>query len=159
MYLYSIMYFPAISSLFVAGIKMSPSERTMVSMQYSNSDPPDKDGIWNNGNGNTNRLWENSTRQFAAMHLIGYCFRQRLYSELLNYSRIIDTIQHHPTDIGCLIVLPALLMLFVGDSYKKRSFEKLRGLYLNSAVQLTRIGEIMILVVFIVFTKDIENVM
>jgi hypothetical protein len=156
------MHFPVLSSMFVMG---GTNHRRIVTeiVQCSNidldPDPPNKDGIWKNDDGNKNRLWENSTRQFAAMHLIGYCFRQRLYSELLNYSRIIDTIQHHPTDIGCLIVLPALLMLFVGDSYKKRSFEKLRGLYLNSAVQLTRIGEIMILVVFIVFTKDIENVL
>ena len=103
--------------------------------------------------------WAKSTRQFAAIQLVGYCFRQRLYNELLNDGRIIDTVQHHPADIWYLIVLPTALMVMLKDSYKKRSFEKLRELYLSEDVQWTRMGEFIVLGILMIFTKDVESVL
>lgn len=103
--------------------------------------------------------WAKSTRQFAAIQLVGYCFRQRLYNELLNDGRIIDTVQHHPADIWYLIVLPTTLMIMLRDSYKKRSFEKLRELYLSEDVQWTCMGEFILLGLIMIFTKDVESVL
>ena len=103
--------------------------------------------------------WTKSTRQFAAIQLVGYCFRQRLYNELLNDGRIIDTVQHHPADIWYLIVLPTTLMVMLRDTYKKRSFEKLRELYLSEDMQWTRMGEFILLGILMIFTKDVESVL
>ena len=50
-------------------------------------------------------------------------------------------------------------MVMLRDTYKKRSFEKLRELYLSEDMQWTRMGEFILLGILMIFTKDVESVL
>jgi hypothetical protein len=146
------MYLYAISSLFMMAFRKPLRKNDVIVSMCKSDRAPDTGPMVHHIGGNT-------VRQFAAVQLFGYCFRQRLYNELLNDGRIIDTIQHHPADIWYLVALPTMLMLLLRDPYKRRSFEKLRELYLSREMKWIRIGEFIALVTLIIFTKDVESVL
>jgi predicted ferric reductase len=103
---------------------------------------------------------KSDAQRMIAVHVTGYCIRQNLYNGILtpdNFiketTNIMQMNQH--TDFISLTTIPLLFYLALRDSSLRKSTHKLKTRILTK--QLYYYIEVVVLCLFFVLTKDVEN--
>ena len=99
-------------------------------------------------------------RRMLSMHALGYVLRQKIYDEVLSGTQLLKESQElfsptHHVDIWFLGILPCVLAYAVRDLERRKVFLRLRENGLTSS--MVKMMEGILLVLLIVFTKDVEN--
>lgn len=99
-----------------------------------------------------------SPKRIIMGHIITFCFRQKLYDEILSNNSIFHTFDNMENNTTwtyvSLSILPLLVLYFIKDANYQKSFDNLkRGQYRKTI----RNVEFILLTIFMLLAKDVKN--
>jgi membrane-bound metal-dependent hydrolase YbcI (DUF457 family) len=102
---------------------------------------------------------KSGARVIISGHILSYCFRQKVYNDMFNDATVMKTLNdietnHHPLNYIYLGLFPCMLIYFINDLNYKKSFKKIKNGVSKDVVHKI---EFVLLFLYFVFTRDVEN--